>query len=340
MNTCAGSGFLVDGSQALPTDPSELDVDGLPIVGCSRLRCQRCRKPVRDAIGLAFATPAELPAGQLAALYDTADLASSPLLQRGTPTWRLYLCRCARWLETSRHACVVADPDDTDPDMAWRCDGHPALALPHDLDGVTVTSADDLRALVTRGLHDVAPPRTRAADLVRAEWIARLHARLAAPHASVVEAAALACLDDPAARTRALALRFFDTVPSDRARKRVLELVERDPRLFAGVADPVTTIEVDTTLEHTAWRILAPLVASPTRVRELARAAALAGTANVAVYDALARHDSAWLTGHAEAIARAAPQLVDDLLGSFAQFPEGVPIRATRDRVRKAIAPA
>ena len=335
MTTCSGGGFLVDGTHIPPEDPTDLDVEGLPVVGCSRLRCRRCGQPVRSAAGLSFATRADVP---LAQVYATPDLASSPLLHRERPEWRLYLCRCARWLETSQHACVIENRDDSDPDVPWRCEGHPSISLPFDLDGSRVATQVELRDLVVRGFQGDAPPRTRTSDKVRAEWIARLHWRLNAKDAPVVVSAALFALEDPAPRARAFGLRFFYLVPSEQGRARVLELLERRRELFAGVPDPVTTIEVDGTLEHTAWRVVAPLVAVPGPARERARAEALAGRANVAIYDVLAQHDSGWVTSHGVEIAKAAPHRVSELLDSFSQFPDGVPARPLREKIRAALA--
>jgi uncharacterized protein (TIGR02996 family) len=338
VNFCARSGYLVDGTQVIPTDPTDIHVEDAPIVGCSHLWCSVCRAAVRDAAGLAFATRDELTQGQLSALYQTADLASSSLLHRGAPAWRLYLCRCSRWLETSRHACVDRDPDEADPNVPWRCAGHPPLTLPADVDGTVVTTQQELRELAARGFHDLAPPRVRPADRERAEWLARLATRLSPSDAAVVRSAALAALEDAAPRTRGLALRFFRCAPSEQAHARVLDLYDKSPNLFVGVVDEVTTIEVDTTLAHTAWRILGPLLGGAGRARDRARSEALAGTANRAAYDALAKHDSAWMTSHAEDVARAAPGRLQELFDSFLQFPDEVPFRPLEQRIRHALA--
>jgi hypothetical protein len=340
MNNCARNGFLVDATSPLTEDPTDLQVEGLPVVGCSRVRCDRCGALVRNAPGLAFKTRDDVAAPQLAALYASADLTSSALLHQTRPEWRLYLCKCARWLETSHHGCAEPDPDDGDPDMPWRCEGHPLISLPHDLDGVVVASKDELRELAVRGFHDVAPPRVRPADKVRGEWLARLYVRLSPGDAEVVAAVVLASVEDPAPRTRALALRVLYHLPLDQGRARLLALMDGDRSLFAGVADEVTTISVDKTLEHTIWRILAPLVGSEGRARDLARAEALAGTASVAIYDVLARHDSGWVTSHGVELARAASDRIQELFDSFAQFPQGVPIRALRERIQQALSTA
>jgi hypothetical protein len=60
MYTCSSGGYLVDGTSAIPTDATDLQVEGLPVVGCSELRCSACRVPVRNAPGLAFVIADEL----------------------------------------------------------------------------------------------------------------------------------------------------------------------------------------------------------------------------------------------------------------------------------------
>ncbi len=315
----------------IPTDPTDFHLLYLPVVGCSHLRCNACGVRVRNAAALSFQSQRDLAVGELRRLYATADLRSSPLLREDRPSRRLYLCQCERWLETSHRAS--ADPDEYRQGLPWYCEGHPEMTLPHDLDGMNLT-AENLADVVARGFHDEAPPRMRAADKERGEWLVRLHERLPAAYVNVLTTAAFAALRDPIPRTRALALRFFYWLETEQ--DRVFQLYEREPALFVGVPDEVTTINVDTTLEHTVWRIVAPLVGNDGRARDFARELALPGNANVATYYALARHDSAWVVSRAEDIARAAPSRVNDLLASFSQFPTGFGSLQLRERVRKA----
>jgi hypothetical protein len=339
MNRCARNGYLVDVPSSIPTDPTDVGLEDLPIVGCNAVRCSRCGALVRNAPGLAFRTPDEVASATLAALYATADLASSPLLHATNPDHRLYLCTCSRWLETGQHACSEPDPDPNDPSMPWACAGHPLIALPHDVDGVPVASQAEIGALATRGFHGFTPPRTRPADAPRAAWLARLHARLTPTDGRVVEQAALAALEDPEPRSRALALHYFYRAPSDAARSRLLDVLDGDRRLFSGVPDEATAVpKLDRTLEETIWRVLGPSVAASGRARDLARAEALAGKGSRALYDALARGDSDWMVSAAERVARATPERGEDLLNSFAKFPPGVPVRPVRERVREALA--
>jgi hypothetical protein len=341
MNRCAAGGYLVSAKSSLPSDPTDFHLEGLPTVGCTRIKCGVCDVLVRNAPGLAFRTRENVPAAELAALYASTDLAASPLLHQTHAHLRLYLCRCSRWLENDPSACDEPEPDAlTDPDMPWGCDGHPYIQLPHDIDGHSCTSRGELRDLATRGFHGFSPPRTRPDDTLRAAWLVRLHERLQPADAAVIATAALSCLEDRDPRTRALVLQFFWRVPDEAAQARLLAILEGDRRLFAGIPDEVTAFpNFDRTLEESIWRVLGPLVAAPGRARDLARVGALAaGKGGRAVYDALARGDSAWVVSSAEDIARATPDRAKDLSGSFAQFPPGVPIGPVRERIEKTLA--
>jgi hypothetical protein len=338
MNRCDGKGHLVESIAVLPADPTDLHVDGLPIVGCSRIRCGSCNALVRHVDGYAFRTREDVSRQDLGALYDTRDLTTSPLLHQTEPGFRLYLCRCGRWLETSWHALYNPDPDHfTDPDLSWTCDGHPEVDLPHDIDGVRVASPADLKDLATRGFRGFSPPRARSADIERGAWLIRLHARLAAPHKPVLESAALAAVDDPDPSARGRALAFLRAVPSETASAHLVSLLEGDRRAIAGVADPITGFTPDKTLEHSVWRTLAPAIAAGGRARELARADALAGRVCRALYDVLASRDTQWLLDHLDDVARAGRTHGTDLVDSLGQLPFGSPINASRARVKSLL---
>jgi hypothetical protein len=150
---CAHGGYLVDANHPLPTDPSEHDVAYLPTIGCSRLVCLRCRSVVRNAPGLAFKTKDDVATAALSAMYDLPDLLDSGLIHRTTETWRLYLCRCDRYLAIDEAALKNDDPDDS-PDKPWQCEGHPFVTLPE----------QTVRERTRRGLRGETPPDTREAD--------------------------------------------------------------------------------------------------------------------------------------------------------------------------------
>jgi hypothetical protein len=336
MNVCLDSGYLVSAKQALPSDPTEFGVPRLPFVGCNRLRCNRCGATVRTCDGYAFATRDDQSQPTLSGLYDTADLTTSPLLHQTLPSFRLYLCRCSRWLETSEHALQIDDPDwFTDPKMPWACDGHPYVEPPHDIDGVRVTSTEELRALISRGFAGFVPPRTRPDD-PPAVWLVRLHARLAPSLKPYVEQEALAALEKaPDAKARAFA--FFFRAPNDQANARILTMLERDRATLAVIPDAITTISIDKTLDHSAWRVLQSAIGADGPVRTLARAHALAGHGCRTLYSGLASGDASWLLEHLEDVARAAGTQASALLASLHQLPTGSPITKSENRIKAVL---
>lgn len=337
MNRCARSGYLVDSTSALPTDATDLAVENLPVVGCSNLVCGRCGATVRNVKGMGFRTRDDLPSDQISALYDAPDLANAPGLAPTHADYRLYVCKCSRWLESSEHPLEEPDPDLlTDPQMPWRCAGHPTISLPHDLDGVALRTREDLKDLATRGFHGFDPPGTRPKDAVRGNWIARLRARLDGAGREIVDAVAMTSLEDPDAHVRALAVMYLYSTESEPVARRVVELLGGDRTLYAGVPDDVTPNAADTSLEESMWRALRPLIATDDRVCDLARVEALAGRAGRSIYSVLSKVDSDWVIVNAADLARAAGEKFDLLDRSLSQLPVGSPLAALRQRIREA----
>lgn len=321
MNRCAKNGCVVDATIPIPTDSTELYVARLPPVGCSSLRCLNCGARVRNAVGLAFRERDDVPPRVLSEIYDLPDLASSPLLGPTHPDYRLYVCRCRRWLAIRSYELADPDGDDpTAPDLPWRCDGHPTIAFPHDIHGVQVASSGRLRELVIRGFHGFDPPNIRPSE-VDAQWLTRLYYRLSPSDAGIVAQVATDCLTDPEPLARQRALHFLDDVRDSRARDELAQVLAAKRPLYADVPDKLPLHICDTTLEHTAWRILRESLAHAGPARDLARADALDGRASRALYDALCRADTAWVGEHAEDLARAAPGRVEDLETSFKVAP-------------------
>src|SRR5262249_30653745 len=91
MNYCLHGGYLVNACGTVPTDPNEYYAEGLPKIGCNRLRCGRCQAAVRQVAKRTFCN--EHADVDLNALYEAADLSTSPVLKQDEGT-RLYLCRC------------------------------------------------------------------------------------------------------------------------------------------------------------------------------------------------------------------------------------------------------
>ncbi|MEW5737985.1 MAG: hypothetical protein AB1938_03610 [Myxococcota bacterium] len=84
---------------------------------------------------------------------------------------------------------------------------------------------------------------------------------------------------------------------------------------FVGVVVPHAEVKGDKTLEHALWRLAARLLPSESGLRELARRVASDPTrASRALWFALAEGDGAWFAAHVEALARAHPGCLTDLM--------------------------
>src|SRR5262249_8232766 len=158
----------------------------------------------------------------------------------------------------------------------------------------------------------------REQDLKRGYWMCRLPHRLESPEdKQVVIDAAIECLTDPAVQTRALALELLTVNPSLAAEARLVELLDAERDLYAGVPNELSRFDVDKTLEGTVWRVLGSAVARDNHLRDRARRAALAGQGNRALYDALCASDGEWIVAHIDDIVRAAPVTAEELMYSF-----------------------
>ena len=304
MNHCGFKGYLVDASGVIPDDPTDLGVEWLPIIGCSHLWCARCKVQVRNSI---------------------------------SGSSRLYECNCEKWTESFHHPLFTEDPEpERDPTMPWACAGHPPVELPRTVDGVEIRDDSELATITNRVLDGWHPPGARAEDQPQVSWLRRLYVRLASTHHHVVTDVAHARIGDfdPSVRGRAIAV--FSVVGNAAALERLLPLVEKPRGLYAGASDPITAIRNET-LEDSIWRALA-VVARKSPTKELVRAAGLtSGRGSRALYDVLSETDPDWVIENVEALALATPARVDQLCGSFAAFPPGKPIKATRERARAAI---
>lgn len=357
MNYCSGHGFVVSLKRPLPTDPHDFDVGGrTPTVGCNQLRCQRCQCVVRSAPGVEprefsgwatllkdhYGVSAQPDApSQVAALvkvlYDLPEIAASPLVV-AAGTARLYVCRCGLWTEYAESPLENSDPAPSDPNMPWRCAGHPEIALPYEFDGAHADSEADLRALCQRALHGETPPGAHADDRRGACWAARLHGRLGGtPWQDAVAAAAAGCLDDPDVDTRARAIQFFALrFGLAVGMRRGVELLQTRPELYRGLANAYADGAADKTLEDSLLSVIMPMAGDDAGARELLRSQVLrAGQGRRAHYYTLAASDTAWLAEHAEEVARATPQQVAALITALSQFaPAGFDARPWVDKLR------
>lgn len=309
MPHCAHNGYLVDANRPLPIDPTEYDVAYLPTIGCSRLVCLRCQSVVRNAPGLAFKTRDDVAAATLSEMYDLPDLLDSNLIHRTTDAWRLYLCRCDRYLAIDETALEHDDPDDS-PDKPWRCAGHPIATRPE----------QTIREWTRRGLRGETPPDTREMDRENNFWLLRLYHRLEPPlAATMAEVASESVADaDPPVRSASLRLLFFTA--TDAMRELVVNLLKTRRELLAVPID-IGLHKLDTTLEDIAWHVVSKIVDRDGIARDHARGEALAGHGSRALYSALAEHDSDWLLANLEKVARSTPGRAADLISSFNYLP-------------------
>lgn len=306
QNLCSHSGWLVDGRE-LPTDPVEHDAEVLPRLGCSNLRCSRCGAEVRSVAGRSSASPGGI--ADAAALYQTEDLAGSPLL-KPTPTFRTYTCRCTAHVETHERRL---DGEDEQIWTPWSCAGHPLATLPHAFDGVEVT-AEDLERLVVDSLAGWVPAGAREADRGDGVWAARLCSRLArTPHARRIAKVVAARLTHSELVTRVRALKFFANVPSRAYAMEPHVLLGQHAELFVGVPLPYSSATA-TTLEHVLWRSAGSQLPRNPAFHELARSFALdPRRASRALFTALATHDPRWIAQNAKRLAAANPALTREL---------------------------
>lgn len=326
MNYCPDGGYVVADEGRTSNDPIDYDVVGLPVFGCHQLRCAKCSERVRSARALDFRSSRSDV--DLISLHQLPDLEQSPLLYR-RPGVRLYLCRCARWLEGIGQRPIEGEGNDPfhTLQVPWACDGHPLADLPHHFDGVEVTP-ETLAEVTARSLRGVPPGGAALEDARGGLWAARLYYRLAGTRwqGSVAEAVSPFLRDlDPAARSRAV--HFLFVARPLKAADQAVALLAGDRGLYAGVPAEPTALQRDKTQEDTLWRIASPLVAEPGLARDLAAADALApGKGSMAVYSALAGGDPEWVAEHAEDIARANPTTVDALANAIrSHFPDHLP---------------
>ena len=336
MNHCEQGGYLVGAEGFLPEDPSDFKHENLPILGCSNLGCGRCGARVRNIVHRGVRSGLTNAAERLA-LYDTAELASSPLLVPRAGH-RGYLCRCGSHSELQ--ADSLQDPDrDVALPVSWSCQGHPLLELPHDLDGERVSCGEELASLAERALRGFTPAGARP-EYQGGNWPARLRGRLTGTRwADVVTDLAVGLVTDDDPATRGRALQVLVRFPSLVGARCAVELLGGDRRLFAGVPDGWRPYARGETLEDTLWEVVAAQLSEPGPARDLLRAEALAaGKGQRAVYRALALGDSAWLAEHVEAVARATPARRQALRDALCQvYPaDGGPLVA---RVEAALAP-
>lgn len=140
---CHFKGQLVGAHYWIPDHPAELNEDGgiVPAIGCNRIRCKRCKKPVRV---IHRATLEEHDKAPFATLYAAPEDHPAFLPENRL---NLYLCPCHAHSEHSTR--YLADRDDRRRlDLPWACSGHPPMRFPATLDGIPIDLEAPLEPLV------------------------------------------------------------------------------------------------------------------------------------------------------------------------------------------------
>lgn len=180
---CAQSGLLVDGDTRLLTDPCEYFHPGVGVqVGCGRLRCASCKALVRGGPpGLGFA-PNTQP--DLRALHAAPDWSALSFVKEAyilSGRMRLYACTCRHWAAESVAPLDNDHELESDPDLPWACDGHPAPKLPLKVGDLTIDTGTNAAQLVDKILKGSCPrplERREALGDEPALWLAWLYVYL------------------------------------------------------------------------------------------------------------------------------------------------------------------
>jgi hypothetical protein len=230
---CLHGGRVVGGNQRLPEDPCEYQAASLAtVIGCNRMACPRCQAKVRWSapgwVGKEDLRP------KLAELYGAQDWTDHPLLAREHDSYRLYACRCTLWAGVSDY--WTADPDrDTlhEPELPWRCQGHPLPSLPVTLGDTAIAVDSDWRRLVARILDGWSPVDLGAqpGDAGPGLRLAWLYAYLVGlPEADAFSKAVGATLVDPDTQKAAAALYFFERFPHAEGFEALVRQAEDKPQ--------------------------------------------------------------------------------------------------------------
>lgn len=263
---CADRGLLVDGDTRFASDPCEY-YDGAigALVGCARLRCERCGALVRGGPpGVTIRDGASIDAAKL---YAAPDWSALPAFERREPALRnerrvrFYACKCQRW-EAARVDAIDNDHDSpSDPDLPWACAGHPVPELPLVLGELSISAKPDWAAVVNRVLDGSCP---RALGLPHdngdgpSVWLGWLYAYLrGTPGADGLSSAIADRFADPSPLVIGRVLFFFARFPGAKGIERLVHQAETDPRQVA-IGYPIPEHHKANTL----WDVLAARLAA------------------------------------------------------------------------------
>lgn len=318
-NYCDQGGWLVSDPIPVPDDPCDYWARGAgATLGCSRLRCQLCEAWVRSAREVYVPDVAS----RLAELQASADWST---LAGAQPVagLRTYACACTGWVETALNLTSPREPEPSDPDLPWRCAGHPLPTLPLDVDGLVVQADTDFEPLVSRVAAGWVPGGVQGHFRnFPGEWLCRLYLRLRGlPQAARLALAIARKMAGPDEFERGCGLLFYDRFPDAPGQEGVAALGLRDGgrgmlatsrvRFESGFFhfSPLRVLRGRLSEGADLGDLQGPVVAA-------CQAALLAGEsrddhANLAT---VAQHDDEWLASHAAEVVRAHPARLDGVL--------------------------
>lgn len=261
-------GLIVDGERRVPSDTCEYYDERLNLpIGCNQLRCARCDGWVRSGPrGLGLKRGASI---DLARLYAAADWRSLPFTEKRKRVLstekelRVHACRCRYW-EADEIACIdYEDHDFANPDVPWKCAGHPEPTLPTRVGPLTIAANTDYPKLVRRILGGARPRPIAPNDMTDGAglWLAWLYLYLAGLRASEALAAAIGeQVGDCEPLVVGRALYFFATFPRASGVDRLIASAEAEPNRVA-VGYPIPEALFCPTL----WQVLVARLAQRTK---------------------------------------------------------------------------
>ncbi|MBA3459312.1 MAG: hypothetical protein H0T46_05080 [Deltaproteobacteria bacterium] len=239
---------------------------------------------------------------------------------------RRYECRCIAHVEnasTSLAGNPGAYPGHEFANPGWACAGHPALAVPSELDGVQI-SAERFRDIARVGF--ASPPFVPPESEGLAIWVSRLYWILPESFRPALGDAVADLLLDPDARVAVRAMRFYREQRMAMGQERLTEIARDHGARLATITDPD---DPRYTLEY---QLLSALVLRGFRhddagglidpeAHELLRQAVLAGKNPDDVIYTFARLELEWLVANAVEIVKNGPERVTEIVYLLRRLP-------------------